>query len=49
LKKSSIISYSQQALREDADHIRLLANLEGLTGHANSVTERLSGKGVPKR
>jgi histidinol dehydrogenase len=49
LKKSSIISYSQQALREDADHIRLLANLEGLTAHANSVTERLSGKGVPKR
>ena len=41
LKKSSIISYSEQALKEDADHIRLLANLEGLTAHAASVTERL--------
>lgn len=41
LKKSSVISYSEQALREDADHIRLLANLEGLTAHAASVTERL--------
>ncbi len=43
LKKSSIISYSEQALREDADHIRLLATLEGLTAHAASVTERLQG------
>lgn len=45
LKKSSIISYSERALREDADHIRLLARLEGLTAHAHSVTERLSGDG----
>jgi len=45
LKKSSIISYSEQALAEDADHIRLLATLEGLTAHAASVTERLQGKG----
>ncbi len=45
LKKSSIISYSEQALIEDADHIRLLANLEGLTAHANSVTERLQDAG----
>ena len=44
LKKSSIISYSEQALIEDADHIRLLATLEGLTAHAASVTERLPGK-----
>ncbi|MEN8189852.1 MAG: histidinol dehydrogenase [Thermodesulfobacteriota bacterium] len=41
LKKSSIISYSRQALEEDGDHIRRLAELEGLTAHANSVTERL--------
>ncbi len=41
LKKSSIISYSRQALVEDGDHIRLLAGLEGLTAHAASVTERL--------
>jgi len=42
LKKSSIISYSREALLEDADHIRRLATLEGLTAHAASVTERLS-------
>lgn len=42
LKKSSIISYSQEALREDADHIRALAELEGLTAHAASVTRRLA-------
>lgn len=44
LKKSSIISYSRQALQEDGDHIRLLAGLEGLTAHAASVTERLQDK-----
>jgi len=41
LKKSSIINYSQRALEADADHIRRLAELEGLTAHAASVTERL--------
>jgi histidinol dehydrogenase len=49
LKKSSIISYSEQALLEDADHIRRLATLEGLTAHAASVTERLPGKGQPEK
>jgi histidinol dehydrogenase len=44
LKKSSIISYSKQALQEDGDDIRLLAGLEGLTAHANSVTERLKDR-----
>ncbi len=44
LKKSSIISYSEQALKEDGDHIRLLASLEGLTAHAASVTERLKDR-----
>ncbi len=44
LKKSSIISYSKQALKADADSIRLLANLEGLTAHAASVSERLKDK-----
>ena len=41
LKKSSIISYSRKALENDADHIRRLAGLEGLTAHAASVTVRL--------
>ena len=44
LKKSSLISYSEQALKEDGDHIRLLAGLEGLTAHAASVTERLKDR-----
>lgn len=42
LKKSSIISYSRQALLADAEHIQRLASLEGLTAHGNSVTIRLS-------
>lgn len=41
LKKSSIISYSAKGLAADGDHIRRLAELEGLTAHAASVTERL--------
>ncbi|MFV0437276.1 MAG: histidinol dehydrogenase [Desulfopila sp.] len=41
LKKSSIISYSRQALVADSDHIQLLANLEGLSAHANSVAVRV--------
>jgi len=49
LKKSSIISYSRQALVEDADHIRRLATLEGLTAHAASVTERLQGEGLKEK
>lgn len=41
LKKSSIISYSRQALLNDAEHIQRLAGLEGLSAHANSVAVRL--------
>ena len=41
LKKSSIISYSKSGLEEDSDHIRRLAELEGLTAHAASITERI--------
>jgi histidinol dehydrogenase len=41
LKKSSIISYSRKSLEADADHIRRLAGLEGLTAHGNSVAVRL--------
>jgi histidinol dehydrogenase len=41
LKKSSIISYSRQALEADSVHIRRLAALEGLTAHGNSVAVRL--------
>ncbi|MDW7774352.1 MAG: histidinol dehydrogenase [Desulfobulbaceae bacterium] len=41
LKKSSIISYSRRALRNDAGHIRRLASLEGLTAHERSVSLRV--------
>lgn len=44
LKKSSIISYSETALRNDAGHIQMLARLEGLTAHAASVEVRLARK-----
>jgi len=44
LKKSSIISYSRQALEGDGDHIRRLAGLEGLTAHGNSVAVRLGSR-----
>lgn len=47
LKKSSIISYSRQALIGDADHIRLLARLEGLTAHERSVAVRVEQGGKP--
>lgn len=40
IKKSSLISYSKEALLADADRIQMLANLEGLTAHANSVAVR---------
>jgi len=41
LKRSSIISYDKDALKADADDIRLLADKEGLTAHRNSVDIRL--------
>lgn len=41
LKKSSLISYSRQALLADADDIQAIANLEGLSAHALSVSIRV--------
>ena len=40
VKKSSFIYYSQEALKEAADDIVLLANKEQLTAHANSIKVR---------
>lgn len=42
LKKSSLINYSKEALLEDSRHIKMLAELEGLGGHAASVTRRIA-------
>jgi len=41
LKRSSVISYNREALAEDADHVRLMADKEGLTAHRASVDIRL--------
>ncbi|MBR1471035.1 MAG: histidinol dehydrogenase [Lachnospiraceae bacterium] len=40
VKKTSIISYSREALERDADDIMFFANKEGLTAHANSIGVR---------
>ena len=40
VKKSSIISYSKDALRAVHKDIELLAMSEGLTAHANSIAVR---------
>ena len=41
IKKTSVISYSSEALMRDAADIMRLAELEGLEGHARSVKVRL--------
>ncbi len=40
LKKTSIISYSYDALKRDHEKIELFARSEGLTAHANSIAVR---------
>ena len=44
VKKTSLISYTRRALIKDAEHILKLANMEGLTAHAESVSIRVDGK-----
>ena len=41
MKKTSVISYSSEALMRDAADIMRLAELEGLAAHARSVEVRL--------
>lgn len=41
IKKSSYLYYSKEALLKNGENIILLAQKEGLTGHANSVKVRL--------
>ena len=40
IKKSSIISYSKEALEKVHNDIELFAQKEGLTAHANSIRVR---------
>lgn len=42
MKKTSIISYSREALEHAHKDIELFANKEGLTAHANSISVRFS-------
>ena len=44
LKRSSVIAYSEQALRDVGDDVRLMADKEGLTAHSASVDVRLQAK-----
>lgn len=44
MKKSSIISYSDEAMAKHADQIAALARLEGLEAHARAVEARTEGK-----
>ena len=43
LKKTSIISYSREALSQVHEQIELFAGKEGLTAHANSIKVRFEG------
>ncbi len=45
IKRTSIISYSEEALKNACDDIMKFANAEGLTAHANSIGVRFD-KGV---
>jgi histidinol dehydrogenase len=40
MKKVSVIGYSEEALKRDAEHIALLARSEGLEAHARAVEKR---------
>ncbi|MCR5420983.1 MAG: histidinol dehydrogenase [Lachnospiraceae bacterium] len=42
IKRSSIIAYSNEALKEASDDIIAFANAEGLTAHANSIRVRFN-------
>ncbi|MDE7257966.1 MAG: histidinol dehydrogenase, partial [Lachnospiraceae bacterium] len=44
MKKTSIISYSEEALRRAHKDIELFAEKEGLTAHANSIKVRFPGE-----
>ncbi|ASS67860.1 MULTISPECIES: histidinol dehydrogenase [unclassified Paenibacillus] len=47
IKKSSLISYSREALLRDGQAIMTLARHEGLEGHARAIEVRLEREAVP--
>ncbi len=46
MKKTSIISYSKEALLKAHEAIEAFAESEGLTAHANSIKVRFEGRGA---
>jgi histidinol dehydrogenase len=42
IKKSSIISYSEKGLKEDAPDVIKIAGLEGLDAHLMSIKKRIT-------
>ena len=44
IKKSSIICYSEEALKAVSEDIQIFAKSEGLTAHANSIAVRFDGE-----
>ncbi|HZG56893.1 histidinol dehydrogenase, partial [Paenibacillus sp.] len=44
LKRSSLISYSREALLRDGERIMTLARREGLEGHAQAIAVRLEAE-----
>ena len=44
IKKSSIISYSREALKAIHEDVELFAKKEGLTAHANSIAVRFENE-----
>jgi len=49
IKKTSVIYYSEPALKAASRNIEAFAKAEGLTAHANSISVRFSGKKQRKR
>jgi len=45
VKKSSIISYTEKALKKAANDVILFASSEGLDAHANAIRIRMDGEG----
>jgi histidinol dehydrogenase len=46
LKKSSVISFSREALEDVGEHANRLARAEGLDAHAKAIEKRLGGGGL---
>ncbi len=44
IKKSSVICYSEEALRNVSEDIQIFARSEGLTAHANSIAVRFEDR-----